>query len=120
MRIKNFEQEGFESSPLKSERSIRSINRSKLVEKMMESWNINAQEFQKARMKPHSIFSPKLIRKKAFAFENLEDKEEEDIHSEMEDLLNRFIISPKIKYSYIIAYPKIFVEFLNSKFKHVH
>lgn len=70
-------------------------------------------------MKPQSIFSPKLIRKKAFSFENLEDKEEEDIHSEMEDLLNRLIISPKIKYSYIIAYPKIFVEFLNSKFKHV-
>jgi hypothetical protein len=32
-------------------------------------------------MKPLSIFSPKLKRKKAFDFENFEDKEEEDIHS---------------------------------------
>ena len=37
----------------------------------------------------------------------------------MEDLLNRLIISSKIRYSYIIAYPKIFVQFLNNKFRHI-
>jgi len=36
----------------------------------------------------------------------------------MEELLNKLIISPKIGYSEIIAYPKVFVNYLNSKFKH--
>ena len=35
----------------------------------------------------------------------------------MEELLNRLILSSKIKYSEIIAYPQIFVRFLNQKFK---
>lgn len=35
----------------------------------------------------------------------------------MEELLNRLIISSKITYSEIIAYPRIFVDFLDSKFK---
>lgn len=35
----------------------------------------------------------------------------------MEELLNRLIISSKITYSEIIAYPHIFVDFLDSKFK---
>lgn len=52
-------------------------------------------------------------------FRDMQDKEEEDFHSEMEDLLNRLIISSRIRYSYVMAYPTIFVNFLNYKFRQV-
>ena len=86
---------------------------------MMENWNINAKDFKRSRHRKKSLLSPKLQRKKVMDFRDMEDKEEEDFHSEMEDLLNKLIISSRIRYSYVIAYPTIFVNFLNSKFKQV-
>lgn len=35
----------------------------------------------------------------------------------MEELLDKLILNPRIKCNEIIAYPKIFVEYLNSKFR---
>ena len=112
-----------------SERSQRSISRSKIVEQIMENWKISAKELQTSHMKgkrKNSITSPKLspvisphLKKKwTFEYRDLEIKEEYDFQEEMEEMLNRLILSNKIKYSEIIAYPKQLVEFLNLKFKH--
>ncbi len=58
-------------------------------------------------------------RKKTLNLHNIDtvEVEEEDFQEAMEELLNRLIVSSRIKFSEIIAYPRSFVNFLNSKFK---
>ena len=57
-----------------SDRSLRNIQRSKFVTKMMESWNINAKEFKRSREKKHSAKSSRRKRKKGMDFRDLKDK----------------------------------------------
>jgi hypothetical protein len=94
------------------------MNRSKIVERIMENWNISAKELILNKKKTSFLInSQKLKKRKAMEFVEIEEKEEEDFELEMEELLNRLIISTKITYSEIIAYPRIFVDFLDSRFK---
>ena len=52
-RLNNIEESEEEEPPsereMASERSLRNIQRSKLVSKMMQNWNINAKELKRSR-----------------------------------------------------------------------
>lgn len=47
----------------------------------------------------------------------MEEIEEEDFETEISEIIERLIVNPKVKYNEIIASPRIFIEFLQSKFK---
>lgn len=87
----------------------------------MEDLNITPHELN---MPPKKKSSNRHLnkRKKTLNLHSIDmlEVEEEDFQEEMEELLNRLIVSPKVKFSEIIAYPRIFVKFLNSKFKEPH
>jgi hypothetical protein len=109
-RIKDFE--FYEEKPLES---MRSQNRSKIVSKLMEHHNITPQELSSYRRQPSANRGPK--RKKTLNVLIADEPEEVGLHEEMEEFLSRLVISSRLKFSEIVAYPRPFVGFLNSKFR---
>lgn len=51
----------------------------------------------------------------AMNLSEIDEAAEEDFEEELEMLLSSLIINPKVKYSETIVYPKIFVEFIESR-----
>jgi hypothetical protein len=85
----------------------------------MDDWEIDVNELELSQdAKDKYLRRPPLGRHQSSEKMNLDEIEEiaeEDIESELSEMLDKLVINPKIKYNEIVASPKVFVDFLKSK-----
>ena len=93
--------------------------KSMITMSIMEDWEIDVNELELSKdAKDKYLRGPPLGRQQSsekMKMDEMEDIAEEDIESELSEMLDKLVINPKIRYNEIVASPKVFVDFLKSK-----